>query len=147
MLISLKVLCSWWNSNNHPSFLYIWVTHQLLGVQVNLLPWWYEHQLLFARYYTGQEIGQVEAADADGDVITYTISGSSRRYFVDNSGVVYLIQSLGATTDIRNEFIVTATDNGTPSRSTNITVCLLPYIIANRKYLALNIGFTVKISC
>jgi len=133
-------------------FIFIYLSHPSLTYVYNsvLLPWWYEHQLLFFRYYTGQEIGQVEAADADGDVITYTISGSSRRYFVDNLGVVYLIQSLGATTDIRNEFIVTATDNGTPSRSTNITVCLLPYIIANKKYQwlwILNLLWKFHVSC
>lgn len=69
----------------------------------------------------------MSATDKDGDFVTYRIvSGDVDRYFIDSSGIIYLIHSLRGTRDDSNRLIVTATDTGSPSRSRNATVSQPP---------------------
>lgn len=82
------------------------------------------------RYQFGAEVGRIEATDADGDVISYSlIGGDTAKYFILNSGMLHVAQSLTGLNDARDDLVVLATDSGTPRRSTNVTVCLLLSIV------------------
>ena len=75
------------------------------------------------RYFRGQEVGRVQAIDSDGGFLSYSlISGDTNRYFIDNSGAIYLTESLIGTNDNRDGLIVMASDSGTPPRNANISV-------------------------
>lgn len=73
----------------------------------------------------GQVVGNISATDRDGDIISYVIvTGNSQRYFINNQGTIYLIQSLQGTTETRDQLTVAAVDSGSPSRQQNVSVTI-----------------------
>lgn len=94
----------------------------LLFKQLNLLIFIY---LSIYRYFRGQEVGRVRATDSDGNFITYSlVSGDTNRYFIDNSGVIYVTESLIGNNDNRDSLIVMASDSGNPPRNATASVSL-----------------------
>ena len=77
-------------------------------------------------------MGAVKATDAESSFVTYNlIGGDTNRYFILNSGMIYVGQSLKGVNDNRDELIVRATDTGIPSRSTNATVSIYWYLASS----------------
>lgn len=86
---------------------------------------------MHSRANTGEEVGRVDATDRDNHFIVYSmVGGNTDRYYIDSSsGVIYLSQSLRGINVDKESLIIEATDSGTPSRSTNVTVSRLLLVL------------------